>query len=99
MRIFPKPTTGSASQQNEKYGGAGFGLSFSAVTFSSGLMMSQIYLSRRQAAKRAGVAANTLGNYEKSGRGPSFIKLHGKHLYRADDIDAWLTQHKVGGAV
>lgn len=61
--------------------------------------MSQIYLSRRQAAKRAGVAANTLGNYEKAGRGPSFIKLHGKHLYRADDIDAWLARHTIGGSV
>jgi predicted site-specific integrase-resolvase len=60
--------------------------------------MSQIYLSRRQAAKRAGVAANTLANYALAGFGPAFIRLHGKCLYRAEDIDGWLARHRVGGA-
>jgi hypothetical protein len=44
------------------------------------------------------VAANTLANYALAGFGPAFIRLHGKCLYRAEDIDGWLARHRVGGA-
>lgn len=60
--------------------------------------MAKLYLSRRQAAKRADLAPNTLANYAAAGRGPAYIRLHGKCLYRPDDIDAWLAKHRVGAA-
>lgn len=61
--------------------------------------MPDIFLSRRQAAKRAGLAPNTLANYAEAGRGPAFIRICGKCLYRPEDIDGWLARHRVGGAL
>lgn len=53
-----------------------------------------------QAARLLGVTADTLSNWRCIGRGPRFIKTsptrHGKVLYRASEVEAWLENNSYG---
>jgi len=56
------------------------------------------YLTTHQAAAYAAHSPNTLKAYRVQGRGPSFVKVGKKVLYRRSDLDQWLFQHLVDPA-
>jgi len=47
------------------------------------------HLNQRQLADRWGVSEATLERWRSEGIGPIFLKLHGRVLYRVEDIEAY----------
>lgn len=62
--------------------------------------MPEVFLSRRQIAARGGFSANTLANYARRGIGPEFVQAGpgASCRYSVRAFDAWLAQHRTGGA-
>ena len=54
--------------------------------------MNQVARPTKEAAQRAGFSAGTFANMRVSGRGPRFIKVGAKVVYRDADVDAWLEE-------
>ena len=50
----------------------------------------EIRLNRRQAAEYLGVSVPTLARWASKGRGPSYVLLGGKALYRIPELDAYI---------
>lgn len=48
------------------------------------------YLSAAQVAERTGYSPITLKKWRLAGKGPPFTKPHGRVMYPADELDAWL---------
>ena len=46
-------------------------------------------LNQRQLAERWGVSEATLERWRSEGIGPIFLKLHGRVLYRVEDIESY----------
>jgi hypothetical protein len=53
-------------------------------------VMSDVFLSRTQAAKRIGRCAKTLRNLAKRGEGPPFLLIGDRPAYPADRLQVWL---------
>lgn len=53
-----------------------------------------LYITHRDAARRAQMSVTSLYERIKKGDGPRRIKIGGRVLYRPDDIDTWLTEHE-----
>ncbi|ONF43304.1 terminase [Marinobacter lutaoensis] len=51
--------------------------------------MSVKHLNQRQLADRWGVSEATLERWRSEGIGPVFLKIQGRVLYRAEDIEAY----------
>ncbi|UZR28120.1 helix-turn-helix transcriptional regulator [Methylococcus mesophilus] len=51
------------------------------------------HLNQRQLADRWGVSEATLERWRSEGIGPVYLKLHGRVLYRQEDIEAYETRH------
>jgi len=47
------------------------------------------HLNQRQLAERWGVSEATLERWRSEGIGPIFLKLHGRVLYRVEDIESY----------
>lgn len=52
-------------------------------------------LNTPEAADYVGSTVSTLNSWRYLGRGPAFIKLGRRVVYRVDDLDAWLDAHTV----
>jgi len=52
-------------------------------------------MSSKRTAQYLDAAEQTLNNWRHQGRGPSYIKIGKKILYRRSDVDAWLDAHRV----
>lgn len=53
--------------------------------------MSSKHLNQAELAERWGVSEATLERWRSDGNGPIFMKLHGRVLYRIDDVE----QHEI----
>jgi predicted site-specific integrase-resolvase len=51
--------------------------------------------SHKEAARYLGVASQTLHNWRHSRKGPNYIKLGSKVIYRLVDLDAYLESRRV----
>lgn len=54
--------------------------------------MSIKHLNQRQLADRWDLSEATLERWRSEGIGPVFMKLHGRVLYRAEDVDSYEQQ-------
>ena len=54
--------------------------------------MSIKHLNQRQLADRWDLSEATLERWRSKGIGPVFMKLHGRVLYRAEDVDSYEQQ-------
>lgn len=53
-----------------------------------------LLLTSEQAAHELGSTPNTLATWRHQGKGPKFIKIHGRMIrYRMADLIAWINQH------
>ena len=52
-------------------------------------------LTQREAAELLRLSERTLERSRVSGFGPPYAKLGSRVLYRADDLDQWITSHIV----
>ena len=50
------------------------------------------YLNVRQAADFIGISKSSLDKQRLSGKGPRYLRVGSRILYRRDDIDAWLSR-------
>ena len=51
--------------------------------------MSIKHLNQRQLADRWGVSEATLERWRSEGLGPVFLKIHGRVLYRIEDVESY----------
>jgi predicted DNA-binding transcriptional regulator AlpA len=54
------------------------------------------YLTTRGVHELTGLAMVTLDLWRRQGRGPAFIKIGRRVMYRRADIETWLDQHRLG---
>ena len=47
------------------------------------------------AAERTGLSISTLAKLRLSGKGPTYIKLGRRVIYKPQDIDSWIELHRV----
>lgn len=59
--------------------------------------MTDDLLTAEQAAKRLGLAKQTLAQWRHEGRGPEFVKLGRAVRYPSDALDRWLSTRQRGG--
>lgn len=53
-----------------------------------------LLLTTEEAAHELGSTANTLATWRHQGKGPKFIRIHGRMIrYRRADLIAWINQH------
>ena len=57
--------------------------------------MDEKLLNTEQAAAYCGVSRSYLANSRVDGRGPSYLKIGAKVLYRKDDLNDWIKSHLV----
>ncbi|RYU61319.1 DNA-binding protein [Methylolobus aquaticus] len=55
--------------------------------------MSVKHLNQRQLADRWGLSEASLERWRSEGIGPVYLKLHGRVLYRQEDIEAYEARH------
>ncbi|MDO5068563.1 MAG: helix-turn-helix domain-containing protein [Propionibacteriaceae bacterium] len=59
--------------------------------------MTDDLLTAEQAAKRLGLAEQTLAQWRWLGKGPEFVKLGRAVRYSPDSLDRWLSTRRRGG--
>lgn len=52
-------------------------------------------LTSEETAERLRVAPSTLDYWRRHGRGPAFVRLAKRVMYRAEDVDVWLASQVV----
>lgn len=55
--------------------------------------MSVKHLNQRQLAERWSVSTASLDRWRSEGIGPMFLKLHGRIVYRLEDVEAFEANH------
>ena len=61
--------------------------------------MSEQFLNQKQLARRWGLSPRTLERWRWQGRGPSYLKLVGRVVYRHEDVAAFeADQLRAGGS-
>ena len=56
------------------------------------------HLDENRLAERWSMSARTLQRWRQDGKGPPFLKLGGRVMYRLCDIEAWENSHLHGSA-
>jgi hypothetical protein len=52
-------------------------------------------LNVKEAADYLRCGVSTLNKLRVSGGGPMYIKMHGRVLYKIDDLDRYIAQHRI----
>jgi len=58
-------------------------------------MMQSRTITPRQAAEFYNLNLGTLANYRSQKKGPPYLRVYGKILYRVDQFEAWLFSNPV----
>ena len=56
------------------------------------------HLDERALADRLSMSPRTLQRWRQDGKGPPFLKLGGRVVYRLTDIESWEQQHRCDGS-
>ena len=55
--------------------------------------MEKRYLTRRQVGEIFGISPKWLANLNSQGKGPRYLKLGKKVLYRVQDVEKWIEEN------
>ena len=56
------------------------------------------HLNEQALADRLGLSVRTLQRWRWKGKGPAYLKLGGRVVYRLEDVEAWELANRVGAA-
>jgi hypothetical protein len=59
----------------------------------------EAHLNEAALSKRWSISPRTLQKWRQEGKGPAYLKLGGRIVYRLADVEAWEAQQRRGGSL